>query len=436
VVKQCAAPPPATCDGGCGGRAAAGCFCDDFCVRAGDCCSDYTRECIGVTQLALGLRQTCALLSTGAVRCWGYGEFGVLGYGNTDNVGDDETPADVGDVPLGGRALQIAAGGYHTCALLTNGRIKCWGRNDHGQLGYGHTNDIGDDETPAAAGYVQAGGRAVEIAAGHYHTCARLENGKLTCWGWGAFGALGYGSTDDIGDDEHPVDAGVVGLGGMAEEVVAGEFRSCARYQRGRWWCWGGNAYGELGIGRTDGTYFAIGDDETPSLFGFLPAGAPVDEISIGDVATCARLGTDAKCWGAQSAHLGYGDVENLGDDETPDAIPPLNVGGPVAQVARGGEHTCVLLQTGRVKCWGAVVLGGLGYPGTAFAPIPDGLGAIDLGGHAVQLESGYGHICVIMDGGGVRCWGNGAGGKLGHGSTEAIGDDETPASWGDVPVL
>ncbi|MEZ5112747.1 MAG: RCC1 domain-containing protein [Nocardioidaceae bacterium] len=94
------------------------------------------------------------MLTTGDVRCWGSGGNGRLGYGNTTNIGNDETPATTGNITLGAKATAIAAGDSHTCALLTTGGVRCWGYGYYGQLGYGNTNTIGDDETPATAGNV------------------------------------------------------------------------------------------------------------------------------------------------------------------------------------------------------------------------------------------------------------------------------------------
>ena len=105
-----------------------------------------------VVQVATGDFHTCALLTTGNVRCWGLNDLGQLGYGNTENIGDDETPAEVGDVPVGGSVVQLEASENQTCAVLTSGSVRCWGANNRGQLGYGNTNTLGDDETPAQAG--------------------------------------------------------------------------------------------------------------------------------------------------------------------------------------------------------------------------------------------------------------------------------------------
>ncbi len=75
---------------------------------------------------------------------------GELGYGHTNNIGDDESPASAGDVNVGGSVTQIAAGGRHSCAVLMGGAVRCWGSNEHGELGYGHTKNIGDNESPAS----------------------------------------------------------------------------------------------------------------------------------------------------------------------------------------------------------------------------------------------------------------------------------------------
>ena len=119
--------------------------------------------------------------------CWGIGLNGKLGYGNTDSIGDDETPGSAGAVNLGaGRtATSITAGSQHTCAILDNGEVSCWGLGSSGRLGYGNTDSIGDDETPASAGAVNlgAGRTATSITAGSTHTCAVLDNGEVICWG-------------------------------------------------------------------------------------------------------------------------------------------------------------------------------------------------------------------------------------------------------------
>ncbi len=163
-------------------------------------------------QLAAGAGHTCALLATGKVRCWGRNESGQLGYGNVTKIGDNEPPASAGDVDVGGPVAKITAGEVHTCALLADGNVRCWGWNYHGALGLGNRENVGDNETPASAGNAAIGGTVMDIAAGigGLHTCVRLTDGHVRCWGMGGSAQLGYGNKNVIGDDETPASAGNV----------------------------------------------------------------------------------------------------------------------------------------------------------------------------------------------------------------------------------
>ncbi len=205
------------------------------------------------TAITAGDAHTCALLDDGTVRCWGSGGNGQLGYGNTDTIGDGETPDSAGPVKLGdGRtAVAIAAGDLHTCALLDNGAVRCWGYGGDGRLGYPHAGSIGDNETPEAVGPVDLGpGRTAKaITAGADHTCAVLDDGSVRCWGYGGTGALGYANTATIGDDETPGSAGRVdlGVGRTAMAISAGGDHTCARLDDGSVRCWGSGFNGELG---------------------------------------------------------------------------------------------------------------------------------------------------------------------------------------------
>ena len=164
-----------------------------------------------VTQITAGDDHTCALLDSGVVRCWGWGGVGQIGYGNIDSIGDNETPATSGDVDVGGTVTQIDAGDARTCAVLDTGNLRCWGSGLFSNLGYGNPNsNVGDNETPASAGSVDIGGTITQVAAGTFHTCALLTTGTVRCWGSSSNGMLGYGNTTIIGDDETPASAGGV----------------------------------------------------------------------------------------------------------------------------------------------------------------------------------------------------------------------------------
>ena len=144
---------------------------------------------------------TNVILSDGSVKAWGYNQFGALGQGNTDNIGDEsgEMGNDLSSIDLGtGRtAVAIAAGQYHTAAILDNGQVKAWGRNFEGQLGQGNTdhlgdgaNEMGDNLTAVDLG---TGRTAVAIAAGEFVTAVILDDGSVKVWGSNAYGQLGSG---------------------------------------------------------------------------------------------------------------------------------------------------------------------------------------------------------------------------------------------------
>ena len=335
--------------------------------------------------LAIGEFHTCALTTVGRVFCWGRGADGRLGTGNTNNVGDDNRVDQEGvlvSLPGGRRVTAIAAGLAHTCALMEGGAISCWGLGATGQLGYGNTNSIGDNETPAAnpstGGLVQtpSGMGAIAIGAGAYHTCAVLTDLSLTCWGDGADGRLGYGNTNDIGDNEtpnaNPVNTGRVPLGAGVKlvEVSGGAQHTCARRTDGKVACWGSNGFGQLGTGAGTGAAATIGDNETPestATDGVVPlAITSALSVTAGWVHTCVLDENGAPhCWGAGSAgRLGYGNANDLGDNETAAAAGAVPFPQPLRQVAANNSHTCGVLGDGRVYCWGYSVDGRLGISG------------------------------------------------------------------------
>jgi alpha-tubulin suppressor-like RCC1 family protein len=342
--------------------------------------------------ISAGGAHTCAILDTGAVRCWGDGAEGHLGYGNTDDIGDNETPASVNPLDLGAgrRATAITVGGDHSCAILDTGKVRCWGFGQDGRLGYGNVNTIGDNETPGSAGPVDlgTGRRAVAIAAGDFHTCAILDTGQVRCWGYGANGSLGYGNASSIGDNETPGSVAPVdlGVGRRAVAISGGGFSTCALLDNGAVLCWGPGEYGQLGTASTD----AIGDDETPgsaSTVGF-GAGERAVAISSGSSFSCALLDSGrVRCWGyGGDGQLGYGNTDNIGDNELPGSVSPVDLGADRKAVAisLGTSHSCALLDIGRVRCWGSNPNGrlGLGNGDTiGDDETPGGFGPVDLGG-------------------------------------------------------
>ncbi|MBU8898497.1 RTX toxin [Corallococcus sp. M34] len=397
----------------------------------------------GLISIQAGESHTCVLFDNANVRCWGLNASGQLGYEHTLDIGDNEHPYTAGNVNLVGNATQVVTGASHTCALLEGGFVRCWGGNAHGQLGYGHTANIGDGEPVASEGYVGLGGRAVKLAAGAEHTCAVLSTGKVRCWGANSQGQLGYGHTRDVGDNEWVWSAGDVDVGGPVQDITAGAFHTCALLSTGKVRCWGQAALGQLGYGNTT----AIGDNETPATAGDVDVGGPVLQLSAGKAHTCALLSTGrVVCWGYNvNGQLGYPGYytwpyypyfDNVGDTETPASVGSVELYGTAIQVAAGADHTCALMSFGAVKCWGYGAYGQLGYGKSSTLSTPNAE-IVNLGGaSAYALTAGGAHTCALLSTGKARCWGRNDHGQLGYANTLNLGDDELPSAAGDIQVL
>ena len=415
--------------------------CGDSVVQEGvETCDDgnaddleCTAMCVRPDQVAAGGDHTCVHFDGGRVRCWGDGQFGQTGHGNTTDIGDTEAPSTVPDVDVGGVVVQVATGKDHTCALIDGGTVRCWGRGQLGRLGYGNTNNIGDDEAPSAAGDVNVGGTVIQVAAGEWFTCALLDGGAVRCWGLGSL--LGYDNVVPIGDDETPADAGDVDVGGPVAQLSIGSVHVCAVLEDGSVSCWGSGADGQLGYGNT----FDIGDNETPASVGPVDVGGTAVQVAAGFNHSCVLLddGT-VRCWGsAEFGALGYGDAVDIGDDEVPSDVGTVDIGGTVIQVSAGKDFSCALLDTGAVRCWGISGFGQLGYGNTTTIgndEVPSVAGDIDMGGLVKAVSTGNTHSCALLDASALRCWGYGVYGHLGYGNAMDIGDDEAPSSAGDVP--
>jgi alpha-tubulin suppressor-like RCC1 family protein len=189
----------------------------------------------GVTALAAGYSHTCAIASGGALKCWGRNSYGQLGDGTTT---DSSTPVDV--VGLSNGVTALAMGDYHTCAVVSGGALKCWGDNSDGQLGDGTTTQR---STPVDVIGLASGVTA--LTAGWDHTCAVASDGALKCWGRNSYGQLGDGTTTQRNT---PVD--VVGLASGVTALAASYSHTCALIiPTGRVKCFGLDGYGQLGTG-------------------------------------------------------------------------------------------------------------------------------------------------------------------------------------------
>ena len=402
-------------------------------------------------RISAGGEHNCVVFTNGGIKCWGKNDEGQLGLGDDENRGDQ--PDRMGDalpyVSLGenGDVRDVSAGGAHTCALLKDGRIKCWGRNDEGQLGSGNlvNRGAGKGEMGDSLVVVNLGESARAVSAGAAHTCALLANGSLKCWGKNNKGQLGVGDRDDR---NLPVDV-EVGDELTVKSVSAGGEHTCALLSDDSMKCWGEGSTGQLLSGSPD-------ERLKPSANGIdLDDHLVAKDISMGTEHACALLNHGLiKCWGKNDVgQLGQGDLDSVGkssgdpDDEL-DEIPPVNLGTDVTAraVTVGTRHSCAIVNDGSVVCWGANDRGQLGLGTSTNNPDPhqgddhgemgDALEGITFGSRmmAVQIGAGEDFTCALVSNASVRCWGKNDVGQLGRGDTDTIGDGET-AGEGMEPV-
>jgi cysteine-rich repeat protein len=369
--------------------------CDDDDTDAGDGCSS---DCHAEPMvLSLGENHSCAILGggDGRLKCWGDNSFGQVGLDTDPAVGD--TPQDLGpNLPaiLTG-VTSVGAGAGHTCAIQGE-TVKCWGGNAYGQLGPA-ASGVSSSSKPVT---IPTGGAALSvcstgissfallrdktvkgwgwtltdamigavvsapfsedvesIACGFHTVCAVLKSGDVECWGDSAYTA---------GDPPMKI---VLSERSMAivAEVAHGSRHACARDQKGAVRCWGVADRGQLGEGST-----AVRSGDIALSEAWAPLELePVRSLSSGQNASCVAFdGGTATCWGENSGGaLGLPETtsvqDHLGDEPADGAslLPSIDIGHDelVKSIATSGSHTCAILRSGRLKCWGSNYGGQLG---------------------------------------------------------------------------
>jgi len=291
-----------------------------------------------VSAIATGSGYTCALMTTGGVKCWGTNHGGQLGNGSTTPY-PNVNPVTVLGLSSGVRA--IALGFNHSCALMTTGGVKCWGGNRKGQLGDGSTKS---SPQPVDVFGLSSGVRA--IALGFNYSCALMTTGGIKCWGVNSTSQLGDGSTTN---QVRPVAVSALSSGVSA--IALGHGFSCVLTMTGGVKCWGGNSSVLPG----DGT----------SSVDILDSGASA--IDLGNSHACALMTTgNVKCWGRNvKGQLGDGSTKS-----GQQLVDVLDLSG-VSAIGLGEEHSCALMTTGGAKCWGSNDFDKLGDGSAAHQNIP-----------------------------------------------------------------
>ena len=371
----------------------AGCASDDTAAPTTTTSQPVAQD--DLVDIAAGIRHTCALLASGSVSCWGENESGQLGDGEFGSNVYSTVPVRVQDIT---DALAIGIGWEHTCAVHTTGEVSCWGDNSRGELGNGE--ESGFQPLPVKVVDIDD---AVEVTAGHWHTCALRESGSIACWGADHDGQLGNGQLGDENGSAVPVE--VTGVSD-AVAVSAGGEHTCAIHATGEISCWGDNWRGELGNGQAGNEY----DSGVPVKVSGID---DATSVSAGDWHTCAvHEDGNVSCWGEEQGSDQFGQTAAA----TPVGVPSF---GDAVSVSAGSGFTCAVRESGSISCWGVNAFGQLGTPEPQrFSLTPVAVQGID---DATALTTGAGHTCAIRESSGAVCWGANNHGQLGHGQDSGI---------------
>jgi alpha-tubulin suppressor-like RCC1 family protein len=356
-----------------------------------------------VSQVSVGNTSTCALITDGTVRCWGDNVYGEMGNGNS--LLKVLTP----DTQVTGitTATQIAVGLNQACALLTDQTVKCWGSNSQGRNGNGTT--VGNATTPTLVTGIST---ATQIAVSYNTGCALLANHTVKCWGNGATGGLGNGTVTTAST---PVTVSNITTA-TSISANSGSLATCALLSDKSVQCWG---YGKgLGLGAT-----------TNSSPVTLTTGA--DAVFVGGSSgssnyqqTCVVIAGNSKCIGTGYAGDGTATAPATLTSASTTSMPA----GTISSMTSGGwstasPATCAIHTTGAMWCWGYNYNNVIGLPsanGVYWSPTQITTPAGD--SNFVQASQGNANTCALTTSGYVACAGLSTNGETGNGIGPHIG--------------
>jgi alpha-tubulin suppressor-like RCC1 family protein len=369
-----------------------------------------------LTGVTLGSTSACALSTVGAAYCWGAGGSGQLGNGSTTATQSTAVAVTTSGVLAGGVTLsQLNIGSNSSCALSTAGLGYCWGGGAIGQLGNGTTTAAQSTPVAVTATGVLSGQTLSQISVGTTFVCVLSNTGADFCWGEDSNGQLGNPDTAD----NFSVPVAVLS---QATMIATGYNHSCL-LRNGKAFCWGDDTYGELGNNTTTTTPVST---PVPVYTGGVLSGLTLIQISAGQDWTCALASTGAAyCWGNNSTAVS-GDLVALGNNtNTASDVPVLVSGGLFfTQISVGGDFACGLTSAGVAYCWGNNHSGQMGNGGTSLASVPGAVTATS-GSQLYQLtltqiDAGDTYACALASTGAAYCWGLGTSGQLGNSASSS----------------
>jgi alpha-tubulin suppressor-like RCC1 family protein len=356
---------------------------------------------VATDRIALGDAHTCAIKDDGTVWCFGDNSDGQLGN-SSFGPPDSTTPVQTSGFGTGRTAVQVAAGERHTCALLDNGEVWCWGYNGNLELG-----SVGGSQPDPVKVPLGAGITASRIFVGGRMSCALTSDNRLTCWGQNHKGQIGNGTVLASGGVA-PTAVSNIPTSFAPAHVDPGGRHVCAAATGGAVWCWGDDDRNQLGTAADGAAAVNVpGQADTVTT---------ARSVATGLEYSCAVLTDDTvSCWGRNHlAQLGRGSVTPA-STAAPAAV---SIGAPVSKVAAGKAFACALTTAGAVWCWGENTASQIG-DATAGSPRLAPAQVSNLGGTAVDVVAGGAHACAVLSSGEVRCWGDNSAGQLGMGGTD-----------------
>ena len=360
-------------------------------------------------------QHSCGIQQGGELFCWGWNDQGQLGDGTTTRR---LTPTAVrydGDSLL---VKQVSTGQYNTCIVTEANRVMCWGDGSQGQNGigsYNNDNTIFDQKRPKEV-LLSWDVNATTVTTGVNFACALIDDGSVRCWGKNNYGQLGMGSTS-------PAYSGLpqevqLPAGRFALSIDAVSDHACAVLDDGSMYCWGYHRYGNMGTGLSLSSSSSYISTPIPVD---LPAGKRVSLMAVGNEHSCAVMTDDSLwCWGRNY----YGEVGNgnIATQSSEYVLSPVEVDvqyyAPIVALSAGYGSTCSLHDDGMMNCWGRNDDGQVGDGLSSDKSTPTTI-QLEGGAEATWISSGYRSTCATANDGSAQCWGNNGYGRLGDGTTE-----------------
>lgn len=373
---------------------------------ASETCNESTDTCASDTTslTCLGISYSCAMNSSGALRCFGINAYGQIGNNSTSNQ--------LNPVTVSGLTSGVVSCGIryrHSCAVRSTGQAYCWGWNTYGQLG---NNSTSTSYVPVS---VSGGHQATQVSVGAYHSCFVREDGTVWCWGYNNGGRLGDNTTTNRSIPTQVHGVGNSGYLTNITHVSAGENHTCAVSAQGYVYCWGYGSFGQLGNGSTAQSYVPV---QVSTISG-------VKSVEAGFYISCA-IKTDGTvyCWGENANG-------KLGIGTTTESHTPVQVRGPlgsgyltnVTSCASIFKHVCVAKNDGTAWCWGLNDHGQLGNGSTTNSYYPVQVRGSGGSGYLTNVNTvgaGNPHSCAVKNDYTTWCWGYGLEGALGTGDSSS----------------